>query len=275
MSETTVTDLAALGLHLNRPEPALICLQCRYALQTSGDAVTKHLWERHSIPTSARLGLTSLVRSLRLPDPNTIETRLDGSAPHPHLVAQRGVICRHCKFRSINAELVRKHLAKEHGLRGQKGGAVRDHFDDSVWLQSWTQNGPRVYWTIQAPEDNGEANPVDCNGTPKRRQRVEAMHREERERIAREAQDRQPAEVGVDDLSLTSNWMRRTDWANRYQWANRPLLRRLALAPSVDGAPFAIGEANGQLLTSPRSDDIDSDSWQERFSMTPPPPAGI
>ena len=81
------------------------------------------------------------------------------------------------------------------------------------------------------------------------------MHREERERNTKEAQDRPAVDVGSDDLSLTSNWMHRTDWANTFRRANRPLLRRLALAPSADGAAFAIGGVDGQLLNSPPSDE--------------------
>jgi hypothetical protein len=175
--------------------------------------------------------------------------------PHRYLVAQQGAACRHCHFRSTSVELVERHLSKTHGFQGRKSSALRDYLDDSIRLQSWTQNGGRVYWTVQALADAGEGTPGDVDGTPKRRRWLEALHQEERDWMAQEARDRLPSDTGVDDLSLTSNWMRRTDWANTFRGADRPILRRLALAPSVRGVAFAIGEASGQLVTSPSSDE--------------------
>ena len=211
MTDEDAAKLASWGLNLNAPEPVLICITCRYALQPSGDTVNKHLWEKHSIPTSARPGLGALLRSLQLSDPNTIAARADGSVPRPHLIAQQGARCGHCSFRSTNAELVGRHLSKTHGVRGYKGSAMRDHLDDSIWLQSWTQNGSRVYWTVQAPTTGGEDSRDDVDGTPKRRQWLEALHQGEQDRIKQDARDCLLLDVGGDDMSLTSNWMRRTD----------------------------------------------------------------
>ncbi len=255
MTDEDLARLVSWGLHLNTPEPALICIACRYSLQPLGEAVNKHLWEKHSIPTGARRGLSALVRSLRLSDPNTITSRADGSAPHPYLIAQQGATCRHCLFRSTSVELVGRHLSKTHGLRGYKGSTIGDHLDDSIWLQSWTQNGSRAYWTVQTPAASNEATRDDVGGTPRHRQWLDALHRGERDRIAQEARTRLPSDTGGDDLSLTSNWMRRTDWASTFRGANRPILRRLALAPSADGRALAIGEASGQPVLSPSGDE--------------------
>ena len=74
--------LTALGLYQNHPEPAIICCRCRYALQASGEAVVKHLWEKYQIPPDARKGLTPFVKSLRLPNPNQLPRRPDASPPH-------------------------------------------------------------------------------------------------------------------------------------------------------------------------------------------------
>lgn len=47
LSEDEVSRrMAVLGLYINRPEPAIICTSCQYALSQSGEAVTKHLWEK-------------------------------------------------------------------------------------------------------------------------------------------------------------------------------------------------------------------------------------
>lgn len=61
--------LHRLGLILNRPEPALICWQCKYALQPNGTRVSKHLAEKHAVPASERKELVSYIDSLRLSYP--------------------------------------------------------------------------------------------------------------------------------------------------------------------------------------------------------------
>ena len=56
--------LGRLGLYLNRPERAVICIACKYALKPSGVRVSKHLGEKHRISTRARVGLCPLIQSL-------------------------------------------------------------------------------------------------------------------------------------------------------------------------------------------------------------------
>jgi hypothetical protein len=107
--------LDALHLHINSPEPALICRVCAYALQTTGDRVTKHLWEKHQVPKEMRHGLTPFIHSLRLPDPNKLENRPNGSPPHPFLKKQISAAYRHCDFRSVSVDLVLRHVRKAHG----------------------------------------------------------------------------------------------------------------------------------------------------------------
>jgi hypothetical protein len=63
-AETVVSRLISLGLYLNSPECAIICTRCQYALQPAGEAVSKHLWEKHEVPLNQRVGLNSFVRSL-------------------------------------------------------------------------------------------------------------------------------------------------------------------------------------------------------------------
>ena len=73
--------LHRLGLILNRPEPALICWQCKYALQPNGTRVSKHLAEKHAVPASKRKELVSYIDSLRLPNANLLSGRRNGSEP--------------------------------------------------------------------------------------------------------------------------------------------------------------------------------------------------
>ncbi|KAK4118062.1 hypothetical protein N657DRAFT_638313 [Parathielavia appendiculata] len=72
--------LAAVGLVVNTPERAL-------TLQPNGDCVTRHLADKHAIPKHLRDGLFFFIRSLSLPDPNTLSLRPDWSPAHPNLAS--------------------------------------------------------------------------------------------------------------------------------------------------------------------------------------------
>jgi hypothetical protein len=88
--------LHKLGLILNRPEPALICRHCKYALQPSATRVSKRLAEKHAIPASERKQLLSYIGSLHLPNSNLHSGRWNGSEPHQHLLVSRGAACKYC-----------------------------------------------------------------------------------------------------------------------------------------------------------------------------------
>lgn len=47
--------LDSVGLVLPESDRILICKHCKYALQPSGQTVSKHLWEKHSLPASSEL----------------------------------------------------------------------------------------------------------------------------------------------------------------------------------------------------------------------------
>jgi hypothetical protein len=129
-----------LSLYINRPEPAIICTSCQYALSPSGEAVTKHLWEKHQIASNLREGLTVYVQLLKLPNPNKLNLRDEGSPPHPHLSIRSGTACKHCDFKTTGLTLTVRHISKAH--KCFKGGKnwTRDHIQEHMSLQSWTQN---------------------------------------------------------------------------------------------------------------------------------------
>jgi hypothetical protein len=90
--------LHELGLMVNRPEPALICRQCKYALQPSGIRVSKHLAEKHAVPASYRKELVSSVDSLDFPNPNLLSRQRNSSKRYPHLLVSRGAACEYCTY---------------------------------------------------------------------------------------------------------------------------------------------------------------------------------
>lgn len=143
--------LTALGLILCEADGVMICVHCKYALQPSGQTVSKHLWEKHSLPAKDRAGLNAFVSGLKLQDPNVVPPCPDGSMPHPHLVVQRGVTCLQYRYRTTSSNLLQRHMAKEHGQRKCRNETDKDTLWSEAALQSWSQNGKRDFWIIETP----------------------------------------------------------------------------------------------------------------------------
>ncbi|KAK5109833.1 hypothetical protein LTR85_002038 [Meristemomyces frigidus] len=249
--DKTRLRLEGLGLHLNTPEPALMCYRCRYALKPTAAAVSNHLGEKHAVPAKSRRGLPVLIRSLHLPNPNTLPGRPRKSAPHPHLTIQGGAACRKCGFLSVSLDLIPRHLLKAHGLKGDRRSWLRDGICENLALQSWTQNGCRNYWTVEAAAE--EITPTDCS--PRRRARLEALHQDEKERMSSNACIPSTTDTGIDDLALTSNWMRRTGWAQTFANADRSMLLVLAEGPAADGYRLELGRHGDKVLWSSAQDE--------------------
>ncbi|KAK2005291.1 hypothetical protein LZ32DRAFT_546376, partial [Colletotrichum eremochloae] len=128
--------LNALSLCLNTPEPALICRPCGYALKPFREQVSRHLTEKHDVPKSERRGLSRLVKSIRLPDPNDIPLRSDGLPPHPALTTIIGYACRYCDYQTASTDLISRHITQTHGFKdAQKAdGWQRDHIYSGLLL---------------------------------------------------------------------------------------------------------------------------------------------
>lgn len=117
-----VKYLEPLRLHLNRPEPAIICRTCKYALQPN--SVTRHVG-KHGIPLWERSALTSLVRALQLPNPQTINTRRNHSPAYPHLAVRCGFAYNRCCYRTTSSDLFSRHIRQEHGGASRKNTTGR------------------------------------------------------------------------------------------------------------------------------------------------------
>jgi hypothetical protein len=113
--EEVCRRLSSTGLALYESDRVLLCTRYKYALQPSGQTVSKHLWEKHFLPAKERAGLNLFVSNLNLPDPNLVPKRLDGDPAHPHLLAQNGFTCLQCDCRTTSESLVRRHLSQKHG----------------------------------------------------------------------------------------------------------------------------------------------------------------
>ncbi|KAK1973394.1 hypothetical protein LZ30DRAFT_610947 [Colletotrichum cereale] len=171
MTTHSLTDkqrlrLEALELHLNEPEPVLICRSCGYALKPFRERVSRHLAEEDEVPKPQRRGLSMLVELLQVGDPNDVALRPDDLLPHEALTVTRGHACRHCSYRTTSDDLVCRHLSKTHGIKDSRkaDGWQQDQIHCGILLQSWSQNGARGY-KIAQPTTPG-LTPPHKTGTP-------------------------------------------------------------------------------------------------------------
>ena len=145
-------------------------------------------------------------------------------------------------------------MSRKHHCKSDRKHWLCDNIDTNVQLQSWTLNGARGYWVI-----SGKASPADAtlnpDCSPLRRQQVAAMHEEETRRLAERFTNHKATDTGIDDLALTSNWIRRTGWASTFAGANRRLLQALSQSPARDGRRLQLGEYGARTLSSSADDE--------------------
>ncbi|KAE9565912.1 hypothetical protein CGMCC3_g17908 [Colletotrichum fructicola] len=231
--------LEALQLHINEPEPVLICRPCGYALKPFGERVSRHLAEKHEVPKPQRRGLSALVKSLHLGDPNDVALRPDGLPPHETLTVTRGHACRRCSYRTASDDLICRHIAKSHGIKGLRktDGWQRDHIHSGVLLQSWSQNGARGFWIAQ-PTAAGSTPPretgsPDADDVPAAQHALlAAAHDAERAHLAGGVRATASA-TGPVDIAFQTGWMRRTGWDLMFDGARRDFLVKMSELPDA------------------------------------------
>jgi hypothetical protein len=79
------------------------------------------------------------------------------------------------------------------------------------------------------------------DSSPRRRQRVNALHEQEQKRLMAQSGRVACNDTEIDDLASTSNWMRRTKWAEIYRGVDRRLLLKLRQTPARDGHKLNLG----------------------------------
>ncbi|KAL0764704.1 hypothetical protein CaCOL14_012794 [Colletotrichum acutatum] len=238
--------LEALQLHLNEPEPVLICRPCGYALKPFGERVSRHLAEKHNICKSQRRGLSALVKTLDLGDPNDVAPRPDGLPAHQSLTVTRGHACRHCSYRTASDDLICRHISKTHGIKDSRkaDGWQRDHIYSGILLQSWSQNGTRGFWiaqprTSELPplgNDMGALGAGDPSpqAAPAAQQQalLAAAHHAERAYLA-SSPCVTTAATGQVDVAFQTGWMRRAGWDLMFDGARRDLLVKMSQLPAL------------------------------------------
>lgn len=235
--------LRDLGLVLCEADGVLVCIHCKYSLQPSGQTVSKHLWEKHSLPAKDRAGLNAFVRGLDLQDPNALPPCADGSAAHPHLAVHRGVTCLQCRYRTTSPNLLRRHMAKEHGQRKCRDGSDKGTLWAEAGLQSWSQQGKRDFWIVETRPEDGRSVVAQ---SPRRKRRLSQIRKEEVERVARRQQSMDAGER--EDSLLSSNWMRRTGWTELFSGTDRSILVALSRPPVARAEDLNVGGVHGEEI---------------------------
>jgi len=237
--------LNSLKLHLNAPEPAIVCTICKYALHP--DSVTRHLG-KHKVPLWERAALTRVVRSLDLPDPKSLRVRSDHSPIHPQLAIRHGYLCTRCDHRTTSKDLFRRHARQQHGKTPATETLGRSEI---LTLQSWLENGSSGLWIVQPP--NGMTTLNAASGS--RRARLEQLHNQEHKALSVQRANT-ACDVGSSDMALVSNWLHRTGWNELFANSDRALLTKLSNLPSRAGdCDLCLGQIDGTELLSPAADE--------------------
>ncbi|KAH6972614.1 hypothetical protein EDB80DRAFT_628014 [Ilyonectria destructans] len=264
--------LQQLSLHLNHPEPAIICIPCGFALKADGERVSRHLGEAHEVAELAQRCLNSLVRSLKLPDPVGLPPRPSNSTPHPQLTLQKGITCKHCGLRSVSRKVMVGHVRKDHRTEIRatarlKGASwIRDHVEEGVFFQSWCAKDVRRSWIVrpepaQAAVDGTVPLPYTEAAPEPVQNLADQLRLEEEQYIEQQSFDRHQHHLpasGTPDARLLSNWLRRTGWERTFDrggGARKDLLVALSELPRGSSRPLYIGDYEGRALQSSADDE--------------------
>ena len=245
--------LASVNLVFDPRGPALICKTCQYALAVSKSQVTTHLWKKHGILAESRRDVTLLIRSIVIPNPMEIAPRPDESLCHPHLKLFRGYDCVSCQYRSINLDMMTRHVSSccPGPCLPSRHRRNPDTLYRDVLLQTWVF-GARKYWTVR---EAASTNPLRSFSSSTY---LESIHERERALVA--ASEREAMkETGSKEFDLTSLWMERTQWAHVYDGVRRDLLLRISQVERrtcSKSGDFAIGEHQGAQLVSHAADEL-------------------
>ncbi|KFZ16922.1 hypothetical protein V502_04827 [Pseudogymnoascus sp. VKM F-4520 (FW-2644)] len=251
MADASLTSLlTAVNLVYDPQGPVLICKACGFALAVSRSQVTSHLWEKHQISSESRQNITSVIRSLQIPNPTGISLRPDQSLSHPYLKVYRGYACHTCDTRTINLDTITRHVSSCRPQPLSRHRKNPDRLYQDVLLQSWVSGASRKYWIVR------QVVPLNPPWILSDLVDLEAIHQRERAHIAHNDQQAMQ-DTGSKDLALTTPWMERTKWAYVYEGVRRDLLVRLSeLGPAwIHRRDFVIGEYEGVNLVSTRRDE--------------------
>ncbi|CAG1999049.1 unnamed protein product [Fusarium graminearum] len=270
MSTSPYPLLDTLQLFYDTEARLLICTQesCKFALSNAPSQVVAHLRDKHHISTEARKGLHRLLKSLSPTplDPHRVPLPADGSARHDKLQVYEGFVCLNCPFRTISAQLARRHQSNppedcSSGISHTRAVRRRDLDQqfECVYLQTWTTGSTRRYWIIK--HRGSIVRQVDSPAVQGHLRSV--LTREfNRGKVPNEMTAAPPvAPADITSFALQTPWLDRTGWHQTYNNKDRRevlvALTRTFTAPGGREHHIGPGQQYGldQDLVSPGGDE--------------------
>ncbi|KNB04657.1 hypothetical protein FOXG_06708 [Fusarium oxysporum f. sp. lycopersici 4287] len=252
--------LESLGLYYNSPEPAIICVECGFAINPA--RAPRHPGDKHHITKSARRGLKPLIYSLNLPNPETLPLRSNGSPPHPYLTVYKGSACKHCGLRSISEKVLLAHVKSKHSkdtklaARQQTRHWLSDHIQQGLSFQSWSANDIRRSWIIT--DNNPSRGSLPCSTLLQAcpdavKLLAQKLFADECARLGgvEGGRTRRYDSAAPVSIALQTNWMRRTGWETMFQDTRRNILVALTELPNCrTNQPMPLGIQGEEVIYS-------------------------
>ncbi|KAH7199098.1 uncharacterized protein B0J16DRAFT_315379 [Fusarium flagelliforme] len=146
----------SLSLYVHPEARLLICFNdnCKHAISPNGAHPTNHLREKHNILLSERKGLSKVLATLDLKNPDQAAPLADGTPEDRKLRSHDGFSCLHCKYRTINFTLIMQHYGQDlpnypqHPRRSTRKADIETYFE-YVYLQTWASEPSRSYWIVE------------------------------------------------------------------------------------------------------------------------------
>ncbi|KAI8710459.1 hypothetical protein NCS52_01562900 [Fusarium sp. LHS14.1] len=241
--------LTNLQLYIDPDAHVLVCCrsECLCALSIDGSRVTTHLRDKHSVPADARQGLTKMLKTQGLLDPDKALPREDGSPEHPTFK----LTAVSTAMGALSAQM--RDQCRHYGQTGPSNEL--DELFRYVFLQTWANGPRRQYWLL---ERNGSLlRPI---GGQRVQDHLRSMRERERERerirttavfgvgdyhsISPERLQAPSAGLGLGPASLTfaekGPWIERTGWEEMYRGKDRSMLSALMERPDL--GPQGLGQ---------------------------------
>ncbi|KAH7169701.1 uncharacterized protein B0J16DRAFT_277076, partial [Fusarium flagelliforme] len=226
----------SLSLYVHPEARLLICFNdnCKHAISPNGAHPTNHLREKHNILLSERKGLSKVLATLDLKNPDQAAPLADGTPEDRKLRSHDGFSCLHCKYRTINFTLIMQHYGQDlpnypqHPRRSTRKADIETYFE-------YARECQRNRRLVPGPDNAGDAQTAAADSA--------TTYAEQRP------------------------WLERTRWETAYKNRDRSLLRRLVQTPYLqlhgrsDAPPYLLASAArvpglSVDLVSPREDEI-------------------
>jgi hypothetical protein len=94
-AQTIQELLKQLNLHINEPEPVILCRTCQFALSSLIKSIVDYVVEKHRYLRDLAKDLGQLLRLYTILGLKELRLQLDYAPPYLHLSKHLSIICKH------------------------------------------------------------------------------------------------------------------------------------------------------------------------------------